>query len=394
MVEPIGQPNRLTILLDIEPIIGRIRLMTYNWQQPDWPEFRFDLGDVAALLTSFADHAGRVGGLLEGLPGDLETEAVLDLMIAEAVRSSAIEGEVLSRDDVRSSIRNRLGLNPVPQPVDSRLADGAGELMVAVRNGFQEPLSEEMLFAWHRMLLGGSTDLRVGGLREGGDPMQVVSGRIDRPTVHFDAPPSARVAEEMARFIRWFNDSAPGGPREIPQPPLRSALAHLYFESIHPFEDGNGRLGRALSEKALSQGLGRPVVLSLSRTIEAERNAYYDALKAAQRSNEVTPWVHWFVGIVVTAQRDAEAQVRFVLRKSKFFQRFERELNERQLKVVRRMFEAGPEGFTGGMNARKYVALTGSSKATATRDLQELARLGALVAVGGGRSTRYELTSA
>lgn len=368
--------------------------MTYNWQQPDWPEFRFDLGGVAALLTSFPDHAGRVGGLLEGLPGELETEAVLDLMIAEAVRSSAIEGEVLSRDDVRSSIRNRLGLNPLPQPVDSRLADGAGELMVAVRNSFQEPLSEEMLFAWHRMLLGGSRGLRVGGWREGGDPIQVVSGRIDRPTVHFEAPPSARVPEEMARFIQWFNDSAPGGPCAILQPPLRSALAHLYFESIHPFEDGNGRLGRALSEKALSQGLGRPVVLSLSRTIEAERNTYYDALKAAQRSNEVTPWVHWFVGIVVKAQCDAEAQVRFVLRKSKFFQHFERELNERQLKVIRRMFEAGPEGFTGGMNARKYGSLTGSSKATATRDLQELARLGALTVVGGGRSTRYELSTA
>jgi Fic family protein len=196
----------------------------------------------------------------------------------------------------------------------------------------------------------------------------------------------------MERFIRWFNDSAPGGTRAIMQPPLRSALAHLYFASIHPFEDGNGRIGRALSEKALSQGLGRPVVLSLSRTIDAERNAYYDALKAGQRSNEVTAWVNWFIGVVVRAQLDAEAQVRFVLRQSKFFQRFERELNERQLKVIRRMFDAGPEGFTGGMNARKYVALTGSSKATATRDLQELARLGALAATGGGRSTRYELT--
>lgn len=389
--EPIGASIRLIIWLDYELIIAIIRLMTYNWQQPDWPEFRFDLDRAATLLSAFTDHAGRVSGLLEGLPGELESEAVLDLMIAEAVRSSAIEGEVLSRDDVRSSIRNRLGLNPVPQPVDSRLADGAGELMVAVRNGFHDPLSEATLFAWHRMLLGGSTRLQVGGWREGGDPMQVVSGRIDRPTVHFEAPPAARVPAEMERFIRWFNDSAPGGPRAIPQPPLRSALAHLYFESIHPFEDGNGRIGRALSEKALSQGLGRPVVLSLSRTIEAERNAYYDALKAGQRSNEVTAWVDWFIGVVVRAQLDAEAQVRFVLRKSKFFQRFERELNERQLKVIRRMFEAGPEGFAGGMNARKYVALTGSSKATATRDLQELARIGALAAAGGGRSTRYEL---
>lgn len=365
--------------------------MTYNWQLPDWPEFRYETDGLAEPLLAFADHAGRVDGLLEGLPEDLGTEAVLDLMIAEAIRSSAIEGETLNRDAVMSSIRNRLGLNTIPQPVDSRMADGAGELMVAIRKGFREPLSEETLFSWHRMLLGGSTRLRVGGWRVGGDPMQVVSGRIDRPTVHFEAPPSARVPDEMARFIMWFNETAPGGWRSIPQAPLRSALAHLYFESIHPFEDGNGRVGRALSEMALSQGLGRPVVLSLSRSIDAERNAYYDALKAAQRSNEVTAWVQWFVGVVVRAQLDAGEQIRFVLRKSRFFQRFASELSERQLKVIRRMFESGPEGFTGGMNARKYIALTGASKATATRDLMQLARIGALVPSGGGRSTRYEL---
>lgn len=360
--------------------------MSFNWQQVDWPEFRYELDGVAGQLLAFADHAGQVGGLLEGLPDELGTEAVLDLMIAEAVRSSAIEGEILNPDAVMSSIRNRLGLNSVPQRVDSRMADGAGELMIAVRDGFREPLSEETLFSWHRMLLGGTPGLRVGG-----DPMQVVSGRIDRPTVHFEAPPSEQVPAEMARFIAWFNDSAPSEPKAILQPPVRSALAHLYFESIHPFEDGNGRIGRALSEKALSQGLGRPVVLSLSRSIDAERNAYYNALKAAQGSNEVSDWVRWFVGVVLSAQREAGEQVRFVLRKSRFFQRFETELNERQLKVVRRMFEAGPAGFTGGMNARKYVALTGASKATATRDLQHLARIGVLVPLGGGRSTRYEL---
>jgi Fic family protein len=365
--------------------------MSYNWQHSDWPDFRFDLVGMEEPLLAFSNHAGRVGGLLEGLPEDLGTEAVLDLMITEAVRTSAIEGENLRRSDVMSSIRNRLGLNSVPQPVDSRLADGAGELMVAVRNSYLDPLSEKTLFSWHEMLLSNSSRLRVGSWREGGDPMQVVSGRLDRPTVHFEAPPSAQVATEMAHFIQWFNDTASGGPKAISHPPVRSALAHLYFESIHPFEDGNGRIGRALSEKALSQGLGSPVVLSLSAAIDAERNAYYDALKAAQRGNEVSEWVRWFVGIVVKAQKDAEAQVRFVLRKFQYFQRYESELNERQLKVVRRMLDAGPEGFIGGMNARKYVSLTGTSKATATRDLQQLVSLGAIVPIGGGRSTRYEL---
>lgn len=365
--------------------------MSYNWQQSDWPEFRFELLGMEEQLLTFSNYAGRVGGLLEGLPEDLGTEAVLDLMITEAIRTSAIEGENLRRSDVMSSIRNRLGLNSVPEPVDSHLADGAGELMVAVRNSFRNPLTEATLFSWHEMLLSKTPGLRVGAWREGGDPMQVVSGRIDQPTVHFEAPPSPRVPTEMASFIQWFNDTAAGGPKAIPHAPVRSALAHLYFESIHPFQDGNGRIGRALSEKVLSQGLDRPVVLSLSAAIDVERNAYYDALKAAQRSNEVTEWVGWFVGVVVKAQQDAEAQVRFVLQKSKFFQRFESELNERQLKVVRRIFDAGPEGFTGGMNARKYVALTNTSKATATRDLQQLASLGALIPVGGGRSTRYEL---
>ncbi len=365
--------------------------MLFNWQQDDWPDFRYRTGDLTDLLLAFADHAGRVGGFLEALPEDLGTEAVLDLMIAEAIRTSAIEGETLQRAAVMSSIRNHLGLNPVPEPVADPLADGASELMVAVRNDFREPLSEKTLFAWHRMLLGGSSELRVGGWREGGDPMQVVSGRIDEPTVHFEAPPAAQVPAEMERFIAWFNATAPGGSDSIPHAPVRSAITHLYFESIHPFEDGNGRIGRALSEKALSQGLGRPVVMSLSRTIDSRRNDYYAALKFAQRTNEATAWVRWFVGVVVEAQRDAESRVRFVLQKSKFFQRFDAVLNERQRKVIRRMFDAGPDGFTGGMNARKYVALTGASKATATRDLQLLVELGALFPLGGGRSTRYEL---
>lgn len=365
--------------------------MLYNWQQPDWPRFRYDLRGMTDRLLGFAAHTGRIGGLLEGLPEPLGTETTLDFMMAEAIRSSAIEGETLDHVAVMSSIRNRLGLNPVPIPVDSRLADGAGQLMVEVRIHFQQPLSEENLFAWHRMLLDGTTPLRVGAWREGGDPMQVVSGRIDRPTVHFEAPPSARVPSEMSAFLRWFNDTAPGAASAIPHAPVRAALAHLYFESIHPFEDGNGRIGRAISEKALSQGTGRPIVMSLSRTIDARRNAYYDALKSAQRSNDATAWIDWFLAAVLEAQTDAEAQIRFVLKKSKFQHRHHAALNDRQRKVIERMLAAGPEGFTGGMNARKYISLTGASKATATRDLQQLALLGVLIPTGGGRSSRYEL---
>jgi Fic family protein len=365
--------------------------MEYNWQQKDWPDFRYDLAPFRAQLLAFAEHFGRIGGLMEGLPDGLETEAVLDLMIAEAMKTSEIEGETLEYGDVMSSIRNRLGLNPSPELVKSRLAQGAGELMVAVREGFADPLEERTLHDWHGMLLGGSSPLRVGAWRSGDDPIQVVSGRIDRPTVHFEAPPSHRVPGEMAAFIEWFNDTAPDGENPLPDAPVRAAIAHLYFESIHPYEDGNGRIGRALAEKALSQGVGAPVVLSLSKAIEVKRSAYYNALKSAQRSNEITPWVGYFVEMVIDAQLDAERQIGFLLKKSKFFQRYQTFLNERQLKVIRKVFAAGPCGFEGGINVRKYLAITKASKATATRDLQHLTSMGMLVPIGAGRATRYEI---
>jgi Fic family protein len=174
---------------------------------------------------------------------------------------------------------------------------------------------------------------------------------------------------------------------------VRSAIAHLYFETIHPFEDGNGRIGRAIAEKALSQTIGRPVMLSLSRAIEADKNAYYTALETAQRSNEITPWVTYFIRRTLDAQMEAESQIEFTLKKTKFFDRYKGQLNERQVKVVRRMLEEGPKGFEGGMNARKYMGITKTSKATATRDLQQLLETGAFKLAGkaGGRSTGYQV---
>jgi Fic family protein len=241
------------------------------------------------------------------------------------------------------------------------------------------------------MIMAGSRGGKVGQWRRHVEPMQVVSGAVGKPTVHFEAPPSSRVPKEMTRFISWFNETAAGGKLEIKRPLVRAAVAHLYFESIHPFEDGNGRIGRALSEKALSQGIGRPALLSLSRAIEAQRKKYYEALQTGQQSNEITPWVTWFVNMAVEAQKHAEEQIEFTLKKTKFFDRFKDELNERQVKVMRRMLEEGPKGFQGGMNAKKYMGITDTSKATATRDLQDLVEKGVLVPSGGGRSTRYEI---
>lgn len=373
--------------LYFEPISTIIRLMErYNWQQDDWPNFQFDAEPLRSDIENFACHAGNGAGLLEGLPDDLEADAVLDLMIAEAIETSEIEGESLQRVDVMSSIKNHLNLASTPLPVKEASADGVGQMTVLVRKEFRENLDETMLFDWHRALMKGRYDLVAGAWKVGDSAMQIVSGRIDRPTVHFEAPPSSRVDTEMEKFCVWFN-----GESQKLSGPVRAAVAHLYFESIHPFEDGNGRIGRAISEKALSQALGKPALLSLSKTINAKRKEYYSELQSAQQNNHIQRWVSWFVSLVLEAQIDAEEQLRFVLRKSKFLQKFEKRFNERQKKVVLRMFEAGPSGFEGGMNSRKYVALAKTSKATATRDLQELVRIGAFQQEGEGRSVRYGL---
>lgn len=363
----------------------------YNWQQPDWPEFRYDVRVVEDLLFEFSELTGLVAGMLKALPDPVKMETVLDIMVAEAIKTSEIEGEYLSRLDVVSSIRNNLGLNQTPAATKDSMAQGVGELMADARKTYADSLTEEKLFKWHTMLLKEQKRINVGVWRSHEAPMQVVSGSLGKEKVHFEAPPSSRVPAEMSRFIHWFNQTAPGGEKEIKKAPVRSAIAHLYFETIHPFEDGNGRIGRALAEKALSQTLGRPVLLSLSRTIEADKQAYYTALEQAQISSDSTPWITYFVRIVFTSQQQALHLVDFILKKSKFFDQFKDDLNERQVKALNRMFDAGPEGFEGGMNARKYMAITKASKATATRDLQHLLELGAFVQEGGGRSTRYGL---
>jgi Fic family protein len=243
------------------------------------------------------------------------------------------------------------------------------------------------------MILREGKSVKVGAWRDHEEPMQVISGAIGKQKIHFEAPPSNRVPAEMKKFIEWFNDTGPGGANEIKKAPVRSAIAHLYFESIHPFEDGNGRIGRAIAEKALSQGIGRPVLMSLSQTIEANKNNYYNALEKAQRSNEITHWINYFVKTIVDAQSEAEEQIDFTLKKAKFFDRFKDKLSDRQLKVIRRMLDEGPKGFEGGMSASKYGSIAKVSKATATRDLQELLEIGAFILFGpgGGRSTKYQV---
>jgi len=362
--------------------------MHYNWQQKDWTKFQYQTTDIEDMLFDFAQRTGRISGVLEGLSETEQTEAMINLMVSEAIKTSEIEGEYLSRNDVMSSIRRNLGLNPeLPLTKDKR-AEGVAELMLAVRNGFSEPLTAQVLFDWHTMLMKGNTQIQVGQWRSHVEPMQIVSGGMGSEVVHFEAPPSKKVPTEMDDFIKWFNTSQ----GEIKKPVLRAAIAHLYFETIHPFEDGNGRIGRAVAEKALSQSIGRPVLFSLSKSIEGNKKTYYDSLQKAQRSNEITDWINYFVQTVLNAQIDAKQEIEFTLKKTKFFDQNKDNLNARQQKVVRRMLEEGHQVFEGGMNARKYVSLAKTSKATATRDLQDLVAKGIFKPIGGGRSTRYEIT--
>jgi Fic family protein len=223
--------------------------------------------------------------------------------------------------------------------------------------------------------------------------MQVVSGAIHAPRVHFEAPPSWAMPREMKKFVKWFNRTAPGlGTRREPLPNLtRAGIAHLYFVSIHPFEDGNGRLGRAIAEKALAQGRSQPTFIALAATILARRKAYYAALEAASKSNEITAWLRWFAAVAIEAQRRTIARVEFLIDKTRLLDRLRGQLNDRQEKALLRMLREGPEGFTGGLSAGNYAGITGASPATATRDLTDMVAQGALIRVGERRHARYHI---
>lgn len=241
------------------------------------------------------------------------------------------------------------------------------------------------------MLCQGRRDLHeIGSYRTHEEPMQVVSGKLHEPKVHFEAPPSQQVRGEMDRFLEWFASTGPQGSSPLPAL-TRSGIAHLYFESIHPFEDGNGRLGRAVAELALAQGLGRPYLTALSTTILKERQAYYAMLELSNKANEITEWLAWIAGITLEAQDRTQSQLEFVLVKAKLYRRLEGQLNPRQAKVLERMFREGVDGFRGGLSAGNYMSISPTSPATAGRDLAALVEMGALIAEGERKSRRYYL---
>lgn len=363
----------------------------YHWQSENWPHFTYEVEEIQSLIISFAEEFGEMNGVLLGLPSEVKQETLLQVMLAEAIKTSEIEGELMSREDVMSSIKNNLGMHTNFIQVKDKKALGIAQLMVSVRDSFNEDLSVKLLKEWHAMLMQGYDAINSGAWRKGNEPMQIISGAYGRVVVHYEAPPSEHVPSEMDSFVNWFNNAEFPINGQIAEALLKSSIAHLYFESIHPFEDGNGRIGRALAEFTLSKCLQRPILLSLSSAIEKNRKAYYKQLTLAQSTLEITPWLKYFVTIILEAQLEVKKLVQFTLKKTQFFDKFREQLNDRQLKVVNRMFAAGIEDFEGGMTAKKYIAITKTSKATATRDLQQLTDLGAFLQIGQGRAVRYAL---
>lgn len=367
-------------------------LKFWNWQKDDWPDFRFDARRLADLEERFLQEAGVYSGMVRHLEKEGKDWLAVELMSEEALRTSEIEGEILNRESVQSSIRRQFGLATDHRRVPAA-EQGISELMVELFRDFRVTLDEARLLHWHALLMNGRRDLAAGSYRAGGDPMQVVSGPLHDPKIHFEAPPAAAVPNEMRRFFEWYRKTGPEGTARLPML-TRAGICHLYFVSIHPFEDGNGRIARALSEKSLSEGLGKPALIALSAAIQRNRRTYYDRLEHGNKRNEITDWLVYFAGTVLGAVAESQRWVEFLIEKTRLIDRLRGKWNERQEKVVLRMAREGPAGFQGGLSAENYLAITGTSRATATRDLQGLVEMGALVRSGRLKGTRYRLAIA
>lgn len=365
-------------------------MRAYIHELPEWPAFSWDHAALAPRLGEVRHHQGRLIGRMEGLGFQLRAEAVLQSLTEEVLKSSEIEGEVLDRDQVRSSLARRLGMDiGALAPVD-RDVEGIVEMMLDATQNYAAPLTKERLFAWHAALFptgrSGMTKIQVGAWRtaESG-PMQVVSGPVGRERVHFEAPHADILDREMRAFLAWFN------AREAIDPVLFAAVAHLWFVTIHPFEDGNGRIGRAIADMALARSEGSPRrFYSLSAQIRIERKPYYDRLEAAQHGDlDITPWIAWFLDCLDRAFAGSESILASVLRKARFWEAHAgAPLNERQRVVMNRLLN----GFEGKLTSSKYAILAKCSQDTASRDIDDLVGRGVLAKdPGGGRSTGYVL---
>src|SRR5271155_4395340 len=307
--------------------------MSWNWEKPGWPNFTYDSTALEPLEKQFLLQSGEFVGAFKHIGADDQDTLKIELISDEAIKSAKIEGEILNRDSVQSSLRHQLGLG-VEKPGIPPAERGIAKMMVDLYRSFADALTDKTMFDWHRMLLSGDTAIQViGGYRTHANAMQVVSGPIHKRTVHFEAPPSSHVPDEMKQFIIWFNDTAPEGKNPL-SPLTRAGIAHLYFVCVHPFEDGNGRIGRALAEKSLAQSLGQPSLTALATTILRKRKSYYQALQTAGQRTEISPWLVWFAETVLEAQKKTTEQVEFLIDKAKLLDGLRGTLNSRQEKAL------------------------------------------------------------
>ncbi|QPB21143.1 Fic family protein [Rhizobium sp. 007] len=365
-------------------------MATYIHQREDWPKFHWNTDALAGQLAAVRHRQGRLFGRMEALGFDLRAEAVLQTLTEDVLKSSEIEGETLDKEQVRSSIARRLGMDiGALAPVD-RNVEGVVEMMLDATQNYQRRLSDERLFAWHAALFptgrSGMTKIVVGAWRcEASGPMQVVSGPVGREKVHYEAPAAERLLNEMAAFLDWFNSDL------RLDPVLKAAIAHLWFVTIHPFDDGNGRIARAIADMALARSeSNQQRFYSMSAQIRLERTDYYAILERTQKGDvDITEWLQWFLACLDRAFEGAEPILANVLRKARFWEAIAGgTISERQRKVINRLLD----GFDGKLTSSKWAVLTKTSPDTALRDINDLVTRSILVKdEGGGRSTSYSL---
>jgi Fic family protein len=362
----------------------------YIHERKEWPKLRWNSDKLAALLADVRHRQGRLIGQMEVLGFKLREEAVLQTLTADVVKSSEIEGEKLDPEAVRSSIARRMGLDIGGLIPSDRNVDGVVEMMLDATRHYSKPLTDDRLFDWHTSLFpsgrSGLTRIRVGAWRDDSTgAMQVMSGAIGKERVHYEAPAAKRLPKEMAAFLKWFNQDT-----NI-DPVLKAGVAHLWFVTIHPFDDGNGRIARAIADLCLARSeKSSQRFYSMSSQIRIQRKAYYDMLESTQKdTTDITPWLEWFLKCLGGAIDGAEALLASIMAKARFWERVERvELNGRQRLVLNRLLD----GFEGKLTTSKWAKLTKSSQDTATRDVQDLIQKGILErSAEGGRSTSYNL---
>lgn len=364
--------------------------MTYLHERKNWPEFQWSQDRLAGKLASVRHQQGRLIGRMETLGFQLRSEAVLQTLTEDVLKSSEIEGEVLDKEQVRSSIARQLGMDIAGLVPPDRDVEGVVEMMLDATQKYAEPLTRERLFDWHASLFptgrSGMGKIRVGLWRDDSKgPMQVVSGPIGREKVHYQAPPAKRVNKEMRAFLTWFNR------KDSTDPVLKAAVAHLWFVTIHPFDDGNGRIARALTDLLLARSEDSPQrFYSMSAQIRAERKTYYHILETIQKGTlDITDWLEWFLDCLGRAVGGAESILTDILRKARFWERHGSEpLNDRQRKILNRLLD----GFEGKLTSSKWAKLGKCSQDTASRDIDDLIKRGMLIKnPGRGRSTSYSL---